>query len=285
MRFDGTHNPGEHQVIVPTPPQVILPERKVIGAKEAAKWHATRGGAVAADADPVLLADLVAGWALTAGPQQTLDSTGVIASGPRDLTSTGDMSFSSSGARFPGTQYPPTGYMSHPNNSVFNMAGSDWELEFIYKIPSTVIEQNYLFGKLFGSQPGENDQLLVRVFHDTLGGPNSIDILVCDGAVSNFVTASAPREQFNYVGVWYTASTKTLSIQINGGTVQNKVLTTGMSNTDGVLAFGYDSYEDGCDGWLKYVRLWIGSLKTDSRTWRYNAGAGRTDAEVAAYTG
>src|SRR5690242_12570119 len=110
MRFTGTHIPGAHTIVVPNPAPIVLPERKIIAATEAAAWHEKRGGAAVSqdenggggDTHP-LLTDLAAGWELTAGPQQTLDSSGVVASGPYDASLVGaePIVYSANGAEFP----------------------------------------------------------------------------------------------------------------------------------------------------------------------------------------
>lgn len=236
---------------------------------------------------PVLLPNLVAGWALTAGPQQTLDSTGVISGGALDLTAHPVVSYGSKGL----DNTAGSGYLSHAYDPVFH--------------------------------PGSNSLLIVAIIeHATLPPPGrEIYIAQADGGVNDEYVLDSSNDISNFwpdfyigssgnsavdssstpfvvntpmmVSALFNSGAQELSMRVNDGTPV--VITgTGALTTTNVNPFTIASDNTGSNalvGFIKYVRLWIGpnavTVANNSTwmTWLYNSGAGRSDAEVAAYTG
>lgn len=288
MRFEGTHFPGQHTTIVPIPQQIMVPERKIIGPAEAEKWHASRGSGVAADeggGTPILLPDLVGGWALTAGPQQTLSSAGMIASGPLDLTEIGGpLTYGANGVSLNGTSQA-----LYVADSAALDCGNQ-PLAITYDASCTNLAsspEGIAKGGYFGGQDyGVNNQGDIS---------NKFQFFGNEIAIALLPAAPASGQRYSVLGGFDPSGIGTF-VQVDGGAVYvTSPSTGGTSNSEaltiGVLGVPPDSSENYFAGNIRRIRLWIGATaalianSATIQTWLYNGGAGRTDAEIAAYTG
>lgn len=285
--FQGTHIPGDHRIVAPAPPQIIIPERKITSVEEAAKWHASRGGAVAEEEEEaVLLTDLVAGWALTGGPEQTLDSTGVIASGSHNLTAGfagggGAVTYSSDGALFDGANYLKRDY-----NAVFN-AGvtNDFYISVLVKSINN-IQGQILTKTQNDDEPYIDDYAIVKQPISKAANPYTYN-------TNLHITPGMDAATWYHIGAWFNHATGTIYGQLNAGDVQSDDGGANESNNSSPFVLGsYDNLEGGWYGYIKYVRIWIGENALSAagyNEWLANMSGGvplgRTDAEVAAYTG
>jgi hypothetical protein len=271
----GRHPPGANRIIVPTPPPMVLPERKIISATEAARWHEMRGGAVAAEeeaGDPILLTDLVAGWALTSGPQQTLDSSGVIASGPLDFPPK-DITYSANGALYVGVG---SATLNLPLAGALLIGDQDFFVSAEFAVSIAGEAANLTYDTFWGST--------LFAGQDTPPAQVSSFLAEPDEDYSELVVtppAYSTRFCFDY---WYDHLTDTLSMSINNAAATTASLVGGTHEPDATSLFQIT-----CSSTLpiRRVRYVIGDISAwvASRTWRYNSGAGRDDAEIAAYTG
>lgn len=292
MRFTGTHIPGAHQVVVPTPPRMVIPERKIISAEEAAKWHGTRGGAVA-EAGGILLPGLV-GWSLTSGPQQTLSSAGVIASGPLDWIAIGSPTYGASGVTTNGSS---TG-LQIANTAAIQTGAIPFGFE-IWIDPLTLSPagggQSSVFSKRNNSGGIEYEVLFEWLVEESIFY-GQLQFYINDGggyptAILDVSEAQLTARQ--QIICWVNISALTINIVRNAGSVGSEVITGAQTIVDShVLTMGGQrpAVLDANGTWGP-MRFWkpedIGATLGNAgvRTWLYNSGTPRTDQEVANYTG
>lgn len=286
LNFDGTHKPGEHTTIAPTPPKIIVPERKITTVAEAAKWHGTRGGAVVAS-NPVLLTDLVARWSLTANANQTLSSAGVIASGALDLTAQNSPTFNADGMNCV--------YNSNPANGKFAKKASVAALQFAsdqWMIAAEVVfdDFNQYYNIVTKSDNTANEYFLTL---DSTGS-GFVSITVYNNGVTYafaISTTEAVIGQRAFVCAW--SDGVNIYIQLNNATPISAAWTNSIQVTSTQFSAGGSAGANNVlNGKLRHLTIWKGASaikNSAARTWLANMSGGvslgRTDAEVAAYTG
>lgn len=88
-----------------------------------------------------------------------------------------------------------------------------------------------------------------------------------------------------FVVAWHDATTNTINIQVNNGTVDSTAHTTGVFDNTASFSLGgiLTTYE--FNGRLDQVMVAKEVYSATVRTWLYNSGNGRSYAEVATYTG
>lgn len=289
MRFDGTHTIGEHRITLPVPPQIALPERKIIAATEAAAWHETRGHGVAAQSvTHPLLTGLASGWEYTSGSQQTLDSSGVIANGPCDTTpvpNSGSPSYNASGALI-------DGYFDFNDTGGIIGAGKTdpW---FIMFECNPAVEDSALFqaiAPVFGNPYGLGVQSVpVSTWQPFSSLQNDSGGLGTCGPTPD---AAYPftLNQNNIIFGWYDPSIPGLSVQVNNGTVSTLNLDTQFGGSGWALTAGPVDLQitPPTSGRIRRARIWIGAnalvIASTYRSTLYNSGNGISDAVLAATT-
>lgn len=225
----------------------------------------------------VLLTNLVAGWALTAGPQQTLSSAGVVASGPRDWSESEPLSYGAAGVAI-----APGQALFQAFSSAYDIEGRDCYISAICKLVG--VGDGFPLTSDFGNLVlGLNTSTTRAQFK--LGEQP-------DGGTQNIVTSGAGTVADNvsiYVAAAFDNAAATVRLQLNNGTVLTSVgLANYFDDPGDALAVAGGA---GATMHVKYLRLWVGANaltianSATYRTWLYNAGAGRDDAAVAAYTG
>jgi hypothetical protein len=281
----GRHPPGANRIIVPTPPPMVLPERKIISATEAARWHEMRGGAVAAEeeaGDPILLPGLI-GWALTSGPEQTLDSSGVIASGPLDLTAVGSPTYGADGVVLNGS----TQYLNHAYDASFDIGDGPALLYYEALCDSLPADNGYQFVFTKG------DEFVSYI--TTSGANTAFHSYIADGDSGYPDVSPAPSHPIS-VSTRYLLiggpNLTTLKMGLYGTGIGSVAMGGGNPILNVPLRIGsFDGADYFWNGKIRRVRLWIGAnaatIIGDAAivSWLYNSGAGRTDQEVAEYTG
>lgn len=252
-------------------------------------------------ATPVLLTDLVAGWALTAGPQQTLDSTGVIASGALDLTRNTEgpgsqwVTYGASGANF------PSGNEGNSNNGLYvNSASSiqtgesSWAVHVIASVRDITAYNSD--GYFICKQSNDTQDWALYWFDD---GGLIIEIYMygADQSYPGIDSALLNQSEVYSVLAGYDAVADEVFLRIDDGAEQTFAYSLGNVTSNAPLCIGSISTGGGqlsaeLDGTVKYARFWKGSsIPTirQSAAWLANMSGGvplgRTDAEIAAYTG
>lgn len=225
---------------------------------------------------PVLLPNLVAGWSLTSGPQQTLSSAGVISGGALDFTNNGGVTFGAGGASLTAVKS-----LSVADTPVLEATISDsWFASLFFSTPD--ISQGSSILGWFG-----NDWELSWLSPD-----QRLDFFITSNGVVNpdvEATSFGPltNNQVVHIGIWYDATLKSVNIQVNNGPVDTTVADPDFDPFLSHGSFGFGAM----DGTVKLARFWKGSnartIATNAtwKTWLYNGGAGQFDADVAAYTG
>jgi hypothetical protein len=87
-----------------------------------------------------------------------------------------------------------------------------------------------------------------------------------------------------FVVAWHDATANTINIQVNNGTANST------SYTHGAFDSAYDLHMGNIagfyhDGDLDEFGFWKKALTTDEKTWLYNAGAGRSYADIVSEAG
>lgn len=233
---------------------------------------------------PVLLTGLVGGWALTAGPEQTLSSAGVVASGPLDLTNNGAATFGADGVVLNGTDQ----YLSKTSAAAIQIATqTQFFISFLLKTAATdsvpIITKDgasEIEWAVFMDKAGANTGIMLAMGED--GGGLEVDCISTKYPNAQWATGKVCFAWKNGVDV-YTS--------INDDT---PVTTSfGFSTFAGTnpMRLGFDDfYGVYLNGSVINPCIWAGSnlalvSSAAYRTWLCNGGAYRTGAEIAAYTG
>ncbi len=240
------------------------------------------GSAAPAPPSPVLLPDLVAGWALTGGPQQTLDSTGVIASGPLDWTEDGTVSYVANGAK----KGAAAGTLFQQLSAALVLGDSPWLA--IAKVSGAAAAQWPTWGyeDYFGSYFFYSDPTPIPSVEMVDPSVNYISLPSVLPYTGNPVMHFA----------WYDPATNTLKFALNEGLPVSTTLDGGTSTPPLAEAFARIGFGNGAAlATIGLCRLYIGAnaltIANDAslRAWIANMSGGvalgRTDAEIAAYTG
>lgn len=242
---------------------------------------------------PVLLTGLI-GWSLTSGPQQTLASSGVVASGPQDLTAAGTVTHDANGATVVQAN-PATNYLFHADNAALQLGPGDWSLHgFVRANSGGAFSFHSLLGKGGNPDPATTTDNHTFVTIDEVG--NVAVSTAEDGDTNEYpqtVDSLFSPDAFFCLQISYKQSTQTIAFRINGavaaiatGTVSGTgVLAAPMQTLPGKFWLGTDAYTSGANLSVKGLLLWQHFRTVAEFDWLYNSGAGRTDAEVAAYTG
>lgn len=262
-------------------------------------------GAVGGGGGGILLPGLV-GWALTAGPQQTLSSAGVIASGPLDLTANGSITYDADGANLTGTQYLSVAsavalqagsaalfmyceYLANPPYPGVDEARTDSLVAKAATDGAYLVEYS-LHAIAHNSSIPEDDQS--RPYFNATDNAETFDIT--PQPIPSPVNALSQFQSRMVMMAWWGASGTVYKVQQNneavGSATAADLVRFAGSNP---LNIGRDIADglDNANGKIRRVRLWIGDTATliggsaAIRTWLYNSGNGRTDAEIAAYAG
>lgn len=241
---------------------------------------------------PVLLDGLV-GWALTDGPQQTLSSEGVVASGPLDLTATGTVTYSGDGARLGISGVRETDYLQRANDPGLLFDDNAFFLCFIVSVHADLPLSNQVFvcGKADASD-GEWD-LIFDISNDGLTADAWIETWQVGGGVSHAGVFNFSLGTPYFITAWRSADGD-LGCSVN--LVPPVSIPTGVVALTPTAAPFFMGTIPGNDdrvlnGWMKYYRVWIGNTAQsiiDSpaiQSSLYNSGAGQTDEWIAAYTG
>lgn len=80
----------------------------------------------------------------------------------------------------------------------------------------------------------------------------------------------------------YTAATRTMTVSVNAGTRATRTITGDIGNEPGAFAIGSAHGDSDLTGRMDEVGFWKRALSEAEEAWLYNAGAGRTYAEIAA---
>lgn len=88
-----------------------------------------------------------------------------------------------------------------------------------------------------------------------------------------------------FVVGWRDNAAQTLNVQLNNGTVGSIASATPPTDTASAFRIGARSPDLYFDGQIDQVAMWKRVLTTAERTWLYNAGSGRSYADVRAYRG
>jgi hypothetical protein len=229
------------------------------------------------------------GWALTAGPEQTLSSEGVVASGPLDLSQVPNgnpIVYNTNGANFNIDDFQVL-QLAAPATTLDILPGETWEGCCIIKRP-TPSDDSKILGKLGPTlQWGlfESSFFDYRAFwtinqdmEDALGS------VACGDNVATFVRFGVDTDNDE------------IFIQINTGSVVTASLVTPPAAANEPFTIGGtvpspDNPEGEFTGAVRHLRLWknqpVKSLATASWLANMSGGValGRSDAEIAAYAG
>jgi len=86
-----------------------------------------------------------------------------------------------------------------------------------------------------------------------------------------------------FIVAWHDAVNDQIAIQVNNGTPDTAAHSTGVINGTNSFFLGARSNNaNPHDGLLDEIGLWKRVLTSDERTWLYNAGAGRSYADIVA---
>lgn len=226
------------------------------------------------------------GWSLENGPNQTLDSSGVITSGPFNLSEVGPSpTYGTQGVTLGGSTH-----LTHADDAALRL-DTEYTISVEYE-QSVEVDGAGIVGKW---QPGGTEEGGVQVvsspfrtYHYVLGAD-----IGCPAAE----VESASATDRHIVVAWCDPSVPDLFIQVDGGTVHsaseigyafvppNPGSSSPFEIGRYINSLGQSFYFQGS---ISRVRLWRGSsaIKDDTlRTWLYNGGNGRSDQEIAAYTG
>jgi hypothetical protein len=256
-------------------------------------WSATATATTPA-AGGFALTDLVAGWALTAGPQQTMSSSGVVASGAFDLAPTADV-------RYAAPSYDAAGVTS---TGAANLFGSLLEVQEVaplvfagaqpilisYRVLTAAeytIDTDHFKPKATVADDGSvafgADLAAIDTDQSAFEGVATADtndyIFATDSA--SIIVPGTARVAL----IWWDGSQ--LSAQTDAGAPTSTAF-AGPVFTDSPLPKLQVSVS--ANATMRHLRIWRGAnaatLAADAtfRSWLANSGAGRTDAELAAYT-
>lgn len=89
---------------------------------------------------------------------------------------------------------------------------------------------------------------------------------------------------WHFVLAWHDSVANTINIQVNDGTVNSTAHSGGVASTSSPFAMGTWAGFSYHDGRLDQAGFWKRVLTADDRTWLYNAGAGRSYADLTAPT-
>lgn len=224
------------------------------------------------------------GWSLISGAQQTLDDSGVINGGPYDLTEHGaPLTYGADGVSLNGVNQ----FLSHDSDTSLQPGSSDYFvyaeiIPFFNVIPNIwtlMAKQNYptdyaIEFSLFLTSWGTAYR-----FHSA---EESIDGNLYNSAESANFTSSDLADR-SVMMAWRTGDK--LYIQRNTASATSTQITQDYFVSDGPFTVGYDEYNGGfAEMAIRNVRLAIGDVSAwiAAKDW---LGVGRTDAEIAAYTG
>jgi hypothetical protein len=287
MRFSGTHKPGEHRLVSPNPPQIAVPNSVwTPPTEEEKKWKPKGAAAEEEEAGGILLPGLV-GWALTAGPQQTLSEAGVVASGPLDLTNNNGVTFGAQGAVF-GGEWPDYKRLTIARQSALDVNGADWALSFICQIPNL----NFTYNHIYYGVPAE----FAYQYHPYIGGDgNAAEVTQANenNATVTDVAFGAPPPVDTKMALLVYQTGGNVYISTNGGAASSVAAVGIRAPSVGFEPLLYIGSVPatfyGSDPQIKvlYMRLWKGDITAvvAAASWIANSGNGRLDIEIAAYAG
>lgn len=234
--------------------------------------------------DPILLADLVAGWALTSNANQTLSSAGVVASGDYDLTNLNGVTFDSDGAHF-----------SASNKGLQKTSAALTLVNVPFLICYTILPGTDNGGEYPAYCVGTDDGTFQLKVEGQLGAGDDFQKYGISGAPANIQLAadSLPRNQRSVVVCG--SDQVTIGLKTNVVSKSTVAYDGGPDTSTARLTIGntwnLDSGASDTLPAIRYVYFWSGANAATIYnnaawiTWLENGGVGRTPAEVAAYTG
>lgn len=84
-----------------------------------------------------------------------------------------------------------------------------------------------------------------------------------------------------FIIAWHDATANTINIQVNNGNVDSAAYTLGSYDSNGDFVIGaYPAFSEYFDGLIDQVGFWKRTLTTEEKTFLYNAGNGRSYAEI-----
>jgi hypothetical protein len=241
-------------------------------------------------ADPGILLPGLVGFALTGGPQQTLSSAGVIASGPNDLsTDGGTPTYGAAGVQLNGTIF-----LVKANPLGIDTDNTSFVLTAEFNL-GTWVSDSEVSGKVLTTK--QNDDGFEFEIGTDIAVPNGILLYagwnggeIYPEARTTVPLLSGAGNQF--IRMSYNAVTQALAIQLNDAA---PIITSDVAaNITTVPKFivGGNGYGDNFPNLLRRVRTWVGAdvVQPDATyNWMANMSGGnalgRTDAEIAAYAG
>ena len=154
-----------------------------------------------------------------------------------------------------------------------NVADLDPEL----LVRSFVIKESPIDGEYELKYHSGSDRFVFQVYGGaSFGSP---------GAVLADNLGAPSINTWYFLVAWHDAANNTLNIQVNNGTPNSAAHSAGVIDSAGTCYIGGDPFSGWTDGLIDEVGIWKRILTTEERTWLYNAGAGRSYANIVAGMG
>lgn len=234
-------------------------------------------GLIKRRASGALLTNLISFWSLEEASGQRNDSRGT--NHLSDNASVGQTTGKvGNAAQFVGAS---SQYLDVADNASLSVAGTSFSFAFWTNLVSPTTAQ-YMIAKW-----GIAGTTEFRITTDAaLSGKLRITLVSSGGTETTLLSGSALSGSIWYFIVcWLDTTAQTINIQINNGAVASTAYTNDVRDGTSKLTFGRN--EGGAtqhaNGALDQAGFWKRVLTTDERTWLYNAGNGRSYAEIVAF--
>lgn len=168
-------------------------------------------------------------------------------------------------------------YLSIADNADLSMGDIDFTIQAWVNLESEA------FGRIVGKVDSTAEYF---IFYDD--GSDRFGFQVSpDGSAVTTVTANAfgavTAATWYHIIAWHDASANEIRIVVNAGTSDGESHTTGVFN--GTNQFTISHQGAPFDGLIDEVGVWKRVLTSEERTWLYNAGNGRSYADIVAGMG